>query len=127
MRLDKTELEKLHPSPFREAVERGRTGPLEIFVQLEAPAAVVDIDREAIRKGFGSPRPRGVIASRGPIATEAIRRAIEKIVGTEPVAPYGSNSTFVVDATPDQICRIAELDAVAEIWPNSRFAEFDSR
>ena len=119
-------LAKLHPAQFREAVAQGRVGSLAVLVEIEGGGPSIEINSDAVRGGFGSPRPFRIAPAEQPAAaTAAVRAAIEKIVGVPAASPYGATSTFVVDANLDQIRRIAALDGVKEIWPNDRSAEFD--
>lgn len=120
-------LAKLHPSQFREAVAQGRVDSLTVLVEIEGGGPSIEIDTDAVQKGFGSPRPfRIAPAARPAVATAAVRAAIEAIAGMPAALPYGATSTFVIDANLDQIRRIAALDGVKEIWPNDRAAEFGS-
>ncbi len=119
-------LAKLHPDQFREAVAQGRIGSISVLVEVESSGPSIEFDSDAAGKGFGSPRPfRIAPAIRPAAAASAVRAAIERIVGIPAASPYGTTSTFVIDADLDQIRRIAELDGVKEIWPNDRAAEFD--
>lgn len=123
---DAPPLAKLHPPQFREAVAQGRVGSLAVLVEIEGGGPSIEFDSDAIQKGFGSPRPFRIAPAVSPAgATAAVRAAIEEIVGVPAASPYGATSTFVLDATLDQIRRIAALDGVKEIWPNDRAAEFD--
>lgn len=126
MKGDTPLLAKIHPSPFREAVAQGRAGNLAVLVETEGEAPSIEFDADAPAAGFGSSRPFRIGPAPTPKAATDVRAAIERIVGTKVDIPYGSSSTFVFDATFDQVREIAALDGVKEIWPNDRRAEFDA-
>jgi hypothetical protein len=114
------ELEKIRSEKLREKVEQIDSRSSTVVVELNPSSG----ERIKLKRGaHGEWRPSRIdrLSGEDPQAQAARAvREIEQITGRPPVNFFGSSHTVVVEATGQQLRRIAQLPEVAAIWPNDR-------
>lgn len=123
MDLSSAVLEKIRSTDLRNEAVSEAEQPHTVIVELDLPMPKLEsIGPKPI--GFGS-RPRLRFAPSEPASDlgsriEASKEDIATITGRRPEAFLSTSGSFVVNATGEQIGRIAKMPSVSAIWPNTR-------
>jgi hypothetical protein len=113
---------KLRAEDLRDEVEQGSSTKQMVIVELalssgQVEALPIDLyDRTGRVRFKVRSAPPGIVDTEGKI--KDVRQAIESIVGRPTDTFFRSSGSLVVEATGEQMRRIAELPSVSAIWPN---------
>ena len=114
-------LTKIRSEPLRAEARTAGRDPHVVLVELDLPCAQLGVERN----GEGGPLRLRFLGAAPPRAETDARvaeaaRAMARILGHDPGRFIAAAGAFVVEASGDQLRRIASLPLVGAIWPNDR-------
>ncbi|WP_298961988.1 hypothetical protein [uncultured Methylobacterium sp.] len=125
MDLPQAVLEKIRSGDLRDEVAAETPNPRTVIVELDLPAAKLEMTSPPGPGGVGRPRFR--FEPQSPSTTSEIdgriaslSNGIAEILGRPPETFLATSGSFVIEANGEQIGRIARMPTVSAIWPNTR-------
>lgn len=112
-------LAKIRSDRLRTEAENADRTPHTVIVEVDVPLPAVEMSsREAVTSGrkllrFSKPAVDANLL-------QGIKRALAEALGHEPKTYLASSRSFIVEATGDEMRRVAQIPNVLAIWPNSR-------
>ena len=117
-------LTKIRSEDLRAAVAAGEPERASVIVEIDVPHPTVETVSPQTPDGGRRAKFRLTSPEPDPAETERriaeTLREVESILGRAPESYFSTSGSFVVEATGEQLRRIATLPFVTAIWPNSR-------
>jgi hypothetical protein len=113
-------LNKIKSDELRQDARQSHTVPHTVIVEVDLPLPRLEISgRPSLTDGRKSVR---IGSSSEPAADARLgetRQALERILGRKPERYLPSSRSFIVEATGEELMRLAEVPSVVAIWPNT--------
>lgn len=118
MSLPKDVLAKIKSEELREAAQAADRVPHIVIVEIDLPHPTMALSERPSLSG--RPVMKLNEPHEQPATLAHVRRAMKDALGHEPGTYLPSSRAFIIEATGDQIGRVAAIPDVLAIWPNTR-------
>ncbi|BAQ45502.1 MULTISPECIES: hypothetical protein [Methylobacterium] len=116
-------LGKIRSDELRDHVLHSDVEPTTVIVEVDLPVPQIAVsggNRIGTQQARFSILPSATSSSTMEAKVAEIRRALTDALGRQPGKFLASSRSFILDATGNELSRIAALPTVLAIWPNVR-------